>query len=155
MLTLDAKGRLTVPARYRDVLMARVNGQLVVCKNPAGCLNLFPLSEWEAFEADLALLPMKDEGWRRLFIGSANDVEIDSGSRVLIPPELRDWAGLKREVVFMGVGDKFELWDKARYDERERQTLSEGLPEWLGNRTPTRAAATPQPAETAVPAAQA
>ena len=77
---------------------------------------------------------MKHEGWRRLYIGSATDVEIDGGSRVLVPPELRAWAGLEREVVFMGVGDKFELWDKARYEAGEAVTIAAGLPEALQNK---------------------
>lgn len=134
VLTLDAKGRLTVPARYRDVLVSTVEGQLVIAKNPAGCLTLYPKPVWEAFEADIARLPMKFEGWRRLYIGSASDVEIDGASRVLIPPELRAWAGLEREVVFMGVGDKFELWDKARYEAGEAMTIAGGLPEELQNK---------------------
>lgn len=134
MLTLDAKGRITVPARYRDVLMSTVNGQMVVAKNPARCLTLYPKPVWESFEADLARLPMKDEGWRRLYIGSATDVEIDGASRVLLPPELRAWAGLEREVMFMGVGDKFELWDKARYEAGEALTIAGGLPETLQNK---------------------
>lgn len=134
VLTLDAKGRLTVPARYRDVLVEAVGGQLVVTKNPAGCLTLYPRSVWDAFEAELAALPMRHEGWRRLYIGSATDVEIDGGSRVLIPPELRAWAGLEREVVFMGVGDKFELWDRARYEAGEALTIASGLPDELQNK---------------------
>jgi MraZ protein len=134
VLTLDAKGRLTVPSRYRDVLMSTVNGQMVIAKNPARCLTLYPKPVWDAFEADLARLPMKDEGWRRLYIGSATDVEIDGGSRVLVPPELRAWAGLERDVMFMGVGDKFELWDKARYEAGEALTIAGGLPEALQNK---------------------
>jgi MraZ protein len=134
VLTLDAKGRITVPSRYRDVLMSTVQGQMVVAKNPAGCLTLYPRPVWDAFEAELARLTMKDEAWRRLYIGSATDVEIDGGSRVLVPPELRTWAGLDREVMFMGVGDKFELWDKARYDEREAQAIAAGMPEALQNK---------------------
>ena len=134
VLTLDAKGRLTVPSRYRDVLMSTVNGQMVIAKNPARCLTLYPKPVWDAFEAELTRLPMKDEGWRRLYIGSATDVDIDGGSRVLVPPELRAWAGLEREVVFMGVGDKFELWDKARYEAGEAVTIAQGLPEALQNK---------------------
>jgi MraZ protein len=136
VLTLDAKGRLTVPSRYRDVLMSTVEGQMVISKNHAGCLTLFPRPVWDAFEQELVRLPMKHEGWRRLYIGSATDVEIDSGSRVLVPPELRAWAGLEREVVFMGVGDKFELWDKARYEAGEAATIAGGLPEELQNKVP-------------------
>ena len=78
VLTLDGKGRITVPARYRDVLMATVSGQMVISKNPDGCLALYPLPVWEQFEAELLRLPMEQEGWRRLYVGSATDVEIDS-----------------------------------------------------------------------------
>lgn len=134
MLTLDAKGRVTVPSRWRDVLVSTVGGQMVVAKNPARCLTLYPRPVWDAFEAELARLPMKDEGWRRLYIGSATEVEIDAASRVLVPPELRAWAGLEREVMFMGVGDKFELWDKARYESVEALVIAGGLPEALQNK---------------------
>ena len=72
-----------------------------------------------------------DDAWRRIFIGSATDVEIDSGSRVLIPPELRAWAGLEKEVKFMGVGPNFELWDMARYEVHEKAAIEVGRPEFL------------------------
>ena len=134
VLTLDAKGRITVPSRYRDVLMSTVNGEMVVSKNPARCLTLYPRPVWEAFETELSQLSMKHDGWRRLYIGSATDVEIDNASRVLLPPELREWAGLEREVVFMGVGDKFELWDKARYEAGEAVVIAGGLPDELQNK---------------------
>lgn len=134
VLSLDAKGRVTVPSRWRDVLMATVNGQLVIAKDPARCLTLYPRPIWEAFERELDKLPMKDDGWRRLFIGSAQDVEVDSASRVLVPPELRAWASLTRDVVFMGVGDRFELWDKDRLAASELMVIGGGLPEGLSNR---------------------
>jgi MraZ protein len=133
VLTLDGKGRLTVPARWRELLVANVNGQLVVTKNPSGCLSLYPLPVWEKFEAELLVLPQSQDGWRRIFVGSATDVEIDGGSRVLIPPELRSWAGLERDVKFMGMGLHFELWDTARYDADEAKKLAEGLPELVAN----------------------
>ena len=133
MLTLDGKGRLTVPARWRDHLMSTVNGQLVVAKNPDGCLSLYPLPVWEKFEEELLSLSSEHDSWRRIFIGSATDVEIDSASRVLLPPELRSWAGLEREVKFMGVGPHFELWDMARYDAREALAIAQGRPEPLRN----------------------
>jgi MraZ protein len=133
VLTLDGKGRITVPARYRDVLVATVNGQMVVAKNPDGCLSLFPLPVWEQFEGELLKLPLEQEGWRRLYVGSATDVEIDSASRVLVPPELRAWAGLERDVKFMGVGSNFELWDSARYEAREAELIAAGRPEVLRN----------------------
>jgi len=76
-------------------------------------------------------LPAENDAWRRFFMGSATDVEIDSASRVLIPPELREWAGMEKDVKFMGMGSHFELWDKARYDAREALTLAQGRPEAL------------------------
>jgi MraZ protein len=133
VLTLDGKGRITVPARWREMLDATVKGQLVVAKNPDGCLSLYPLPVWEQFEAAILALPTEDEAWRRFFIGSATEVEIDSGSRVLIPPELRAWAGLEKDVKFMGVGSHFELWDSARHEARETEALSKGRPEALRN----------------------
>ena len=129
VLTLDGKGRVTVPARWRDMLMANVNGQLIVAKNPDGCLSLFPLSTWETFETTVLSLPTQNDAWRRFFIGSATDIEIDSASRVLIPPELRSWAGLDEKVKFMGVGASFELWDMARYATKEAEALAAGRPE--------------------------
>jgi MraZ protein len=128
VLTLDGKGRITVPARWRELLMAHVNGQLVVAKNPDGCLSLYPLPVWEQFESSVLSLTTEDEAWRRFFIGSATEVEVDSASRVLIPPELRSWAGLEREVKFMGVGSHFELWDMARHDAHEAEALAKGRP---------------------------
>ncbi len=133
MLALDSKGRLTVPSRWRDLLTTHVHGQLVVAKNPDGCLSLFPLPVWEQFESHLLALPAADDAWRRLFIGSATDVEIDSAARVLIPPELRSWAALEKDVKFMGVGAHFELWDLARYEAREQAAIAQGRPEPLRN----------------------
>ena len=131
MVKVDEKGRLTVPSKFATVLAATVGGQLVVAKSPDGCLSLYPLPVWEQFEADLRGWPLEMDGWRRLYIGSATDVEIDGASRVLIPPELRRWAGLEREVKFMGVGAYFELWDSTRYDEREARMLAGERPETL------------------------
>ena len=78
-------------------------------------------------------LTADDDPWRRILAGNSEEVEIDSASRVLIPPELRKWAGLDREVKFMGVGAYFELWDSARYDEREAAMLAAERPEQLRN----------------------
>ena len=133
VLTLDGKGRLTVPARWRDVLVATVQGQMVVAKNPDGCLALYPLPVWEQFENSVLALTTEDEAWRRFFIGSATEVEIDTASRVLIPPELRLWAGLEEKVKFMGVGSHFELWDMARHEAHEAEAIAKGRPAPLRN----------------------
>lgn len=133
VLTLDGKGRLGVPTRWREVLMANVQGQMVVAKNPDGCLSLFPLPVWENFENSVLALATENDPWRRFFIGSATELELDGAGRVLIPPELREWAGLVEKVKFMGVGSYFELWDSARHDAREAEALAQGRPEALRN----------------------
>ena len=135
MLTLDGKGRLTVPARWRELLNEHVAGQLVLTKDPAGCLGLYPPPAWAQLEAVVSELPAEDEDWRRLYLGNAHDLEIDSASRILLPPELRRWAGMKEgePIMIMGVGAYFELWDIARYEAREAHTIARGRPEKLRN----------------------
>ncbi|HEY6132746.1 MAG TPA: division/cell wall cluster transcriptional repressor MraZ [Rubrivivax sp.] len=133
VLTLDGKGRITVPARYRDVLMTAVNGQMIVSKTPVRCLTLFPRPVWDRFEAKLSALSAKSDGLRRLYIGSATEAVIDGASRVLLPPELRAWAGIERDVVFMGMGNRFELWDKATYDVHEAKVLEQDMGDQLAD----------------------
>lgn len=113
--------------------MATVQGQMVVAKSPDGCLSLYPLPVWENFENSVLSLATENDAWRRFFIGSATEVELDGAGRVLVPPELRDWAGLVEKVKFMGVGSHFELWDSARHDAREAEALALGRPEALRN----------------------
>ncbi len=130
-LTLDGKGRVTVPARHRDVLATAVQTQLTITKHPSGCLLVFPRPAWEQFREKLLSLPLAAEGWRRIFLGSAMDVDVDSGARVLIAPELRTWAGLDREVMLIGMGSRLELWDAQRYAVHEAQTIAQGMPDAL------------------------
>ncbi|WKB52105.1 division/cell wall cluster transcriptional repressor MraZ [Eleftheria terrae] len=130
-LTLDAKGRLSVPARHRDVLAAMASGQLTITKHPEGCLMVFPRPAWEAFRDKIAALPMSASGWKRVFLGNAMDVEIDSASRVLISPELRAAAGLSKDVMLLGMGSHFELWDAARYAAHEAEVMQQGMPDVL------------------------
>ena len=134
LFTLDAKGRITIPSRHREQLMEREKGQMMVSKSRARCLSLFPRSVWDEFEADLRRLPAKDDPWVRVYVGSAVEVELDAASRVLVPPELREWAGLERDVIVMGLFDKFELWDKARYEAIETTEMAAGPPEVLQSR---------------------
>lgn len=131
VLTLDQKGRITVPSRWREQLLATVGARLVVTKNADGCLSLFPPPVWEQVERVVLDLPAEDDAWRRLITGNAEEVEIDNASRVLLPPELRRWAGLEKDVKFMGVGTHFELWDLARYEVHEAQAIARGKPEAL------------------------
>ncbi len=122
---------MTVPARHRDVLKALANDQLTITKHPKRCLLIFPRPAWESFRAKLLTLPMSAEDWRRVFLGSAMDVDIDAASRVLIAPELREWAGLERDVLLVGMGSRFELWDKVRHDAHEATVLAASMPDVL------------------------
>jgi MraZ protein len=133
VLTLDAKGRLTVPAQWRDQIAQQSEGKLILTKDPSNCLALFPPTVYAQLDAVLAKLPSEYDGWKRLYNGSLAHVEIDSASRILIPPELRRWAGFAENgsVIFMGIGTHFELWDPGRNEEQESQLLAKGKPEAL------------------------
>jgi len=128
-LSLDAKGRLSVPTRHRDVLVATAAGELTLTKHPHGCLMVFPRPEWEKFRERIAQLPMSAQWWKRIFLGNAQDVELDGTGRVLVSPELRQAAGLTREVMLLGMGQHFELWDKATYEAKEAEAMQAGMPE--------------------------
>jgi MraZ protein len=128
---MDAKGRLAVPTRHRDVLQALCGGQLTVTKHPEGCLMVFPRPAWETFRDRIAALPMSAAGWKRVFLGNAQDVEIDSAARVLISPELRAAANLNKDVMLLGMGSHFELWDAAAYAAHETEVMQSGLPDAL------------------------
>ena len=130
-LSLDAKGRLAVPARHRDALQALCAGQLTLTKHPEGCLMVFPRPAWETFRDKVAALPMSAAGWKRIFLGNAIDVEVDSAARVLVSPELRAAAGLTKDVMLLGMGSHFELWDAQRYAAHEAEVMAQPMPEVL------------------------
>jgi MraZ protein len=132
-LALDGKGRISVPARHRDVLQTLCAGQLTLTKHPDGCLMVFPRPAWEAFRDKVAALPISAVKWKRIFLGNASDVEIDAASRVLIAPELRVAAGLVKDVMLLGMGSHFELWDAERYAAHEAEAMQEGMPEALND----------------------
>jgi MraZ protein len=138
-LTLDAKGRLAMPARYRERLAETCRGQLVVTIDRDHCLLVYPLPEWEALEERLVRLPSLNPQARelqRLLLGHATEVELDGHSRLLLPPELRGFAALERDVVLLGLGRKFELWQQANWDAHREASLDHtpdagGLPDEL------------------------
>ena len=128
-LSLDAKGRLSVPTRHRDVLSATAAGLLTITRHPHGCLMVFPRPEWEKFRERIAALPMSAQWWKRIFLGNAMDVEIDATGRVLVSPELREAAGIARDTMLLGMGNHFELWDKATYDAQESKAMQGDMPD--------------------------
>jgi len=128
-LTLDGKGRISMPARHRDALASSCEGRLTLTRHPDGCVLVYPRPTWEARRQQIAQLPYSARSLQRLLLGSAVDVELDSAGRVLVSGELRTAAGLERDVMLLGMGAHFELWDASRLAEHERQSLADGLPD--------------------------
>lgn len=127
-LSLDAKGRLAIPTRYRDGLLRESDGRMVVTINNAErCLWLYPLVDWEEIERKLVELPSLDaaaQRLKRILIGHASDCDLDAAGRVLLPGPLRDFAILDKHVVMIGQGNKFEIWNEELWNERREQWLT-------------------------------
>jgi MraZ protein len=120
-LNLDSKGRLAVPARFRDALTARCSGHLVVTADSDRCLLIYPLPDWEPIEQKLMALSSFNAQIRELqrrLVGYAEDVVMDATGRILVPPALRNYAQLEKAAVLVGQGHKFELWSKDGWDAR-------------------------------------
>jgi len=121
-LSLDTKGRMAMPTRYRERLLDRCAGHLVITIDIAEkCLAIYPLPEWEVIQQKLDALSSfnpKSAMVKRLLMGNATDVEMDANGRILIPPKLRKYANLDKKVVMTGQGKKFELWDEETWDSR-------------------------------------
>jgi MraZ protein len=132
-LTLDAKGRLSVPTRHRDALISQAEGRLTLTRHPDGCLLLYPRPVWEQKRDQIAAFPMQARALQRLLLGNAQDLELDTAGRILIAPELRTAAGMTRDVMLLGMGAHFEVWDKAAYDRAEQEALAQGMPDALSN----------------------
>ncbi|MBP6058378.1 MAG: division/cell wall cluster transcriptional repressor MraZ [Nitrosomonas sp.] len=118
-LSLDAKGRLAIPARYRGELMSSCAGRLIVTVDPSKCLLIYPQPAWEPIEQKLNNLSSFDQKTRnlqRLLVGNASDVEMDAAGRILVSLPLRQFAGLSKDVVLVGQGTKFELWDEGQWN---------------------------------------
>ena len=130
-LSLDAKGRIVLPARYRERLVEISDSQLVVTiDTDQPCLLIYPLNEWELIEEKIEALPSFNPTTRRiqrLLIGHATDIEVDTNGRMLLSNPLREYAQLGKKVVLIGQGKKFELWDEVLWSQR--------MGEWLGDNT--------------------
>ena len=125
-LSLDAKGRLAIPTRHREALTPGGSG-VVLTAHPDRCLLLYPRPAWEPIEARLMVLSSFNEPIRRLqrlLVGHAEDVEMDGAGRILVSLTLRRYAGLDHRVVLVGQGNKFELWDEARWEEQTTQAIT-------------------------------
>jgi len=142
-LSLDIKGRLAIPTRYRNALGDEHKVPVVATIDPEEtCLLLYPAAAWQVIENNLQKLPSFNAAARRiqrLLIGHATDIEIDANGRVLLPTVLRNYARLNKEVVMIGQGNKFEIWDKELWESMREQWLAEeaaqadGLPDEMKN----------------------
>jgi MraZ protein len=105
---------MAVPARVREPLTQGGTVKLVLTAHPDNCLLLYPAPAWEPIRAQVMSFPSLDRQaslWKRLLVGFAQEVEPDSAGRLLIPPELRDFASITKQVMFVGQGSHFEIWD--------------------------------------------
>lgn len=119
-LNLDSKGRLAVPARHRDALLARCSGHLVLTADSDRCVLIYPLPDWEPIEQKLMALSSFNAQIRELqrrLVGYAEDVQMDATGRILVSPALRSYAHLEKNVVLVGQGNKFELWNEDTWEQ--------------------------------------
>lgn len=128
-VSMDAKGRLAMPARHREPLLAECGGNIVVTiDTQSACLVIYPLPEWERFEQEVQALPSMKSAVRRfqrLTLGYAADLELDGNGRFLIPPSLREHAQFDKKLVVVGQGNRLELWSEALWIEERDRALSD------------------------------
>jgi len=140
-LNLDAKGRMAIPARHRDALLALAEGHLVLTAHPHRCLLLYPAPAWEPIRAKILAAPSLETQsamLRRLLVGFAVDSDMDAAGRVLVAPELRAYAALEKEVWLVGQGSHFEIWSDAGWKQQQEAIFALGdklLPPGLENLT--------------------
>jgi MraZ protein len=124
-INMDAKGRMAIPTRYRDLLSQLFGGDLVITIDmKSTCLTLSPLPEWKSFEEKVAALPALDdlgEMLSRFVVGQAKDIQLDSSGRILIPSELRDYAEIEKKLILVGRTQRLEIWSEHNWNvEREK-----------------------------------
>jgi len=139
--SIDGKGRVSIPAKFRDVLKRDYGSEQLIVTIFDSCLVAYPLTEWQAFEEkmkDFSQLKKEAKSFLRYFYSGAMECAIDDHGRVLIPPQFREHADLNKEIVFLGVMNRFEIWNKGVWEkefERYKETfdeISEGIAERMG-----------------------
>ena len=121
-LSLDAKGRLAIPARHREALVAASGGQLVLTAHPHRCLLLYPAAAWEPIRDQVlaaSSLNLQAAAIKRLLVGNARDESMDSAGRLLVAPELRQFAQFEKQVWLVGQGSHFEIWSDAGWQKQQ------------------------------------
>ena len=122
--TVDSKGRVSVPSKFRDIIGDRYQGNLVLAMDFDKCLTVYPLEEWEKLEEKIKSLPMMKQevkDFMRFFFSSATECELDKQGRILIPPVHRERAGISKNVLLVGIMNKIEIWDATAWEARNSQ----------------------------------
>lgn len=117
-----------MPKQRRESLQASGCNTVVVTADPARCLLVYPMVDWQKFEAQIVALPNAHPAarhYQRLYLGYAAEIDFDGSGRLLLTSELRDYAGIDRKVTLMGQGNKFEIWDTDRFEEQSEQWVEE------------------------------
>jgi len=132
-LNLDAKGRLAIPSRYRERLMEDCNGRLVVTLDQERRMVIYPYNDWKEVEAKLVNLSISKAAvkLKRLILGHAEDCDMDKNGRINLPSYLREKNNLTKQIVLVGIGNKFEVWNEENWtdewDDEEELELPEEL----------------------------
>lgn len=119
--SVDSKGRVSVPSKFRDIVADRFEGKLVLTLDYDNCITVYPLEEWERFEEKVKALPQTQKEVKdfvRFLFSTATECEMDKQGRILIPPALRDAAGISKSVIVVGIINKMEIWAKTAWDAR-------------------------------------
>jgi len=123
--SVDSKGRVSVPSRFRELLAERYEGKLVLTMDFDKCIMVYPLGEWERVEEKIKSLPQSQKevkDYTRFVFSNATECELDKQGRILIPPPLREGARISKSVIVVGILNKMEIWDKGAWDTRKSQT---------------------------------
>lgn len=128
--TIDPKGRVNIPSRFREQLAESGQDTFVITNNE-NCIFAYPVEDWERIEQKLAStvssLNRKKNAFMRFFVGGAVEVAPDKQGRILIPPSLRGYAGLERDIVIIGMPNRFEIWDRERWNVEVGRFEKEGI----------------------------
>jgi MraZ protein len=138
-LSLDAKGRLAIPARHRELLLAAAEGSLVLTAHPHRCLLLYPSPAWQPIRDQIlkaSSLDTRAASIKRVLVGNARSETLDSAGRLLVVNELREYANLEKTVYLVGMGSHFEIWSEAGWKQQNdlaAEALSGDLPPGFGD----------------------
>jgi len=139
--TLDTKGRLSIPSKFREMLLGKADDRLIITNfvlEGTRCLDVYPLDEWLRFEEEIRKKPKFERrmiAFQKYYLGGASECVVDKQGRILVPPRLRQYANLKRDVVWVSALDKFRVWDneawKKVFAEGEEKLMQD--PDFLGD----------------------